>query len=264
MVETPETTTEEGSAEETTEATSEKDAEEITVEAMAAAGLHMGHRASRVHPRMKPFVHGVRNTVHLIDLEQTKEKLEAALAFIEKIISERKALLIVGTKIHVRDLVRDMAQECGVLYITERWLGGMFTNFETIKKRIVHFKDLEHNKEIGAFAKYTKKERAHIDKELAQLEAKFGGIKTMERLPDAMFVLDMHKDTLAIKEARSKGIPVVALADTNSDPTLVNYPIPANDDAISSVKYILEQVKKVILKAQSAQPPQQEDKPKTP
>ena len=221
----------------------------LNVEEMAKAGLHFGHKTSKANPKMKPYLYGVRNTIHVIDLEKTKEKLEEALEFIKNLISENKILLVVGTKIQVKDLVKNFAIDCGLPYINERWLGGTFTNFEVIKKRIDYFKDLEKKKIEGQLEKYTKKERAEIDQELKDLEIKFGGIKDLEKLPDAIFVLDMRKDNLAVKEARTKGIKVISISDTNVDPTLADYPIPANDDAISSVKYILEKVKEVILKA---------------
>lgn len=223
----------------------------IDPEEMAKAGVHFGHRTSRVHPKMKPYLYGVRNTVHIIDLEKTAEKLKEALKFIQELIAENKILLLVGTKIQVKDLVKEIAKDCNLPYVNERWLGGTFTNFEVIKKRIEYFKDLEKKKKEGELEKYTKKERAKIDQELRDLEIKFEGIKNLERLPDAIFVLDMKKDDLAVKEARMKGIKVIGIADTNVDPTLADYPIPANDDAISSVKYILEKVKEVIKSCQS-------------
>jgi len=218
----------------------------LDTEEMAQAGVHFGHRTSRVHPKMKPYLYGVRNTVHIIDLEKTKEKFEEALKFIQELISENKILLLVGTKIQVKDLVKEIAKDCGLPYVNERWLGGTFTNFETLKKRIEYFKDLEKKKAEGELEKYTKKERAKIDQELRDLERKFGGIRDLEKLPDAIFVIDMKKDDLAVKEAKMKGVKVIGISDTNVDPTLADYPIPANDDAISSVKYILEKVKEVI------------------
>jgi small subunit ribosomal protein S2 len=221
----------------------------LDTEEMAQAGLHFGHRTSRVHPKMIPYLYGVRNSVHIIDLEKTKEKFEEALKFIQELISEKKILLLVGTKIQAKDLVKNVATECGLPYVVERWLGGTFTNFETIKKRIEYFKDLEKKKAGGELEKYTKKERAKIDQELKDFEFKFGGIKNLERLPDAIFVLDMKKDDLAVKEARMKGIKVIGISDTNCDPTLADFPIPANDDAISSLKYILEKIKEAIKNA---------------
>ena len=227
----------------------EKDEFNLNIEEMARAGLHFGHKTSKVHPKMMPYLAGVRNTIHIIDLEKTKEKLTEALKFLQQLISENKILLIVGTKVQVKELVKNLAQELNLPYVTERWLGGTFTNFEVIKKRIEYFKELERKKKEGELEKYTKKERAKIDQELRDLETKFGGIKNLERLPDAILVLDMKKDDLAVKEARMKGIKVIAISHSNTDPTLADYPIPANDDAISSVKYILDKVKEVILKS---------------
>ena len=231
----------------------EKDKTEfnIDVEEMAKAGLHFGHRTSKVHPKMQPFIYGIRNTVHIIDLEKTKEKFIEALKFIQELILEKKILLLVGTKIQTKNLVKEVGTELSLPYVAERWLGGTLTNFETIKKRIEYFKDLEKKKTSGELDKYTKKEKAKIDKELKDLEIKFGGIKDLEKLPDAIFVSDIKKDLLAVKEARKKDIRVIGVSDTNTDPTLVDFPIPANDDAISSVKYILAKVREIILEAKS-------------
>jgi len=227
-----------------------KDEFGIDIEEMAQAGVHFGHRASRIHPKMKPYIYGMRNTVHIIDLGKTAEKFKEALKFIQKLIAENKTLLLVGTKIQIKNLVKETAIECGLPYVVNRWLGGTFTNFEVIKKRVEYFKDLEKKMTEGEFEKYTKKERAKIDQELRNLEVSFGGIKDLTQLPDAVFVLDMKKDGLTVKEAIMEGIKVIAVSDTNTDPSLADYPIPANDDAISSVKYILEKVKEIILKAQ--------------
>ena len=223
----------------------------INTEEMAKAGLHFGHRTSKIHPKMKPYLFGARNGVHIIDLEKTAEKLKEALSFIQQIISEDKILLFVGTKVQAKDLVKSTAKECGLPCVSERWLGGTFTNFETIKKRIDYFKEMEKKKDEGELEKYTKKERLEIDKKIKKLEIKVGGIKELTKLPDAIFVLDMIKDKLAIKEAKNRGILIVALSDTSSDPTLVDYAIPANDDAVSSLKYMLDKVKEVILEAKA-------------
>lgn len=223
----------------------------LDIEEMARCGLQFGHRASRLHPKMKPYVEGIKNTIHIIDLEKTRENFLKALRFIQELISENKTLLLIGTKIQIKKLVKEIAEECRLPYVNERWLGGTFTNFEVIKKRIEYFKNLEKKKEEGELEKYTKKEKIKIDQELKKLEIKFCGLKNLEKLPDAVFVLDMKKDNLAVKEAIQKGIKVIGIADTNVDPTLADYPIPANDDAVSSVKYILEKVKEVIKNVQS-------------
>ena len=221
----------------------------ISIEEMAEAGLHLGHRTSRVFPKMKPYIYGVRSSIHIIDLEKTAQKFKEALEFIQKLVSENKTLLLVGTKVQISNLVKEFAEEHNLPYVTERWLGGTFTNFGSIKKRVDYLKDLEEKKKKGELEKYTKKERIKMDREIKKLETKIGGIKNLEGLPDAIFVFNMRKDNLAIKEARKKGVKVIAIADTNVDPTLADYLIPANDDAFSSVKYILEKVGEVILKA---------------
>ena len=177
------------------------------------------------------------------------EKLKEALKFIQELISEEKVLLLVGTKIQIKNMVKETAVECGLPYVSERWLGGTFSNFETIKKRINYFKDLEREKAAGELEKYTKKERAKFEHELKKLEVKFGGIKNLEKVPQAILVLDMKKDESAVKEAKKLGVKIIGISDTNIDPTLANYPIPANDDAISSVKYILDKVKEAVIKA---------------
>lgn len=234
---------------ETTKETAKETGFNLDLEEMARAGLHFGHRTSRINPKMKPYLQGVRSTVHIILLEKTAEKLKEALKFIQELILQGKILLLVGTKIQVKDLVKGTAVECGLPYVSERWLGGTFTNFGIIRKRIEYFKNLEKQKNTGELEKYTKKERAKIDQELKNLERKFGGIKNLEKLPDAIFVLDMKKDYLAVKEAREFGVKVIGISDTNTDPTLADYPIPANDDAISSVKYILDKVKEAVIGA---------------
>lgn len=226
----------------------------LDTEEMTRAGLHFGHRTSRLHPKMKLYIEGVINTVHTIDLQKTKDKLTEALEFIQKLISEEKTLLVVGTKIQLKDLVKRIAGECGLPYITERWLGGTFTNFATIFKRIEYYKDLERRKAEGELEKYTKKEMAEFDQKLKNLEIKFGGIKNLTKPPEAVIICDIRKDKLAVKEAKMKGVIVIGICDTNTDPTLTDYPIPANDDAISSVKYILEKVSEVVRNAKLKTP----------
>lgn len=221
----------------------------IDIQEMKKAGVHFGHQTSRLHPKMKPYLSSVKNTIHFLDLEKTIEKFEQALEFIQEIAKENKVLLLVGTKIQVKDLVKDFASKVGNPYICERWLGGTLTNFNVILKRIEHFISLEKQKESGELEKYTKKERIKIDKEFQKLKTKFEGLKDLKQLPDAILVLDIKKDILAVKEAKIKGIKVIGICDTNVDPSLVDYPILANDDAISSVKYILDKIQETMLKA---------------
>lgn len=223
----------------------------LNIEEMLNAGLHFGHKFTKLHPKMEPYLAGMKNTVHVIELEKTIEKLKDALFFIKQLSKEGKIILFVGTKPQHQETIKAIAKECSFPYMINRWVGGAFTNFETIKKRVEYLNELEAKKNSEEFKEYTKKERSDIEKEIKKLEMKFGGIKNMQNLPDAIFVIDMKKDKLAIKEARMKGIKIIAIADTNVDPTLVDYPIPANDDAISSVKYILEKVKDAILKSKN-------------
>jgi len=218
----------------------------LNVEKMQEAGLHFGHRVSRLHPKMKSYVSGIKNNVHIIDLEKTSKDFEKALKFISKMASEGKTILFVGTKIQVKELTRQAAQNSNMPYVVERWLGGMFTNFETIAKRVHYFKELETKKATGELEKYTKKERSLFDKELEILRKKFEGVKQVSKLPDAVLILDVKKDITCAKEARKKGIKIIGVVDTNIDPSLVDYPIPANDDAISSIGYILEKVSETI------------------
>ena len=210
----------------------------ISAEEMLQSGLHFGHKTSLTHPKIKPYLLGARNNVHIFDVEKTAEKLKEALSFIQKLASENKTLLYVGTKIQVKELIKTTAEETNSPYVAERWLGGTITNFKIIKERVEYFKDLENKKEKGELEKYTKKEQLDFTEEIRKLKIKFEGIKHMPQIPDAVFVVDIKKEILAIREAKQKGIKVIGICDTVSDPNLVDYPLLANDDAISSVKYI--------------------------
>jgi len=229
----------------------------LSVEEMAKAGLQFGHKKSKVHPKMKPYIFGVRNTIFIIDLERTKDKFEAALDYLKTLVAQGKTILMVGTKAQSKKLINEAAVATGMPYVNERWLGGTFTNFKIIKKRLDYFNGLERKVAAGEFEKYTKKEQANIQKEIKTLQKKFGGIKMMDKIPDAIFVVDMQKDKLAAKEARENGIKVIGVTDINIDPDTADYPIIANDDSVSSLKYILEQVKGAILegKKSAAEPP---------
>jgi len=216
---------------------------QLDLEEMTKAGLQFGHKKSRIHPRMKPYLFGVRNTIYIIDLEKTVDAFQAALRYVTQIARENKTMILVGTKTQFKALVRAAAEEMSVPYVSERWLGGTFTNFKVIKKRIDYFKELERKKAVGEFDKYTKKEQAEIQKEIHDLDKKLGGIKNIEGMPEAIFVVDMIKDRLAVKEARKNGVKVIGITDVNVDPGTADYPIIANDDAVSSIGYILNAVK---------------------
>jgi len=226
----------------------------LSVEEMTKAGLQFGHKKSKVHPKMKPFIFGVRNTIFIIDLDKVKDKFQAALDYIQGVLAEGKIILIVGTKTQFKKNIKEMAAEVGMPYVSERWLGGTFTNFKIIKKRIDYFKEIERKTAAGEYEKYTKKEQAEIQKEIKVLEKKLGGIKMMEKMPEAIFVVDMKKDKLAVKEARENGVKVIGIADVNIDPDLADYSIIANDDSVSSVTYILGKVKEAIVAGKQAAP----------
>lgn len=217
------------------------------VEEMMAAGLHFGHKTSKTHPKMKPYIGGVKNTVHIIDLEKTKEKLNEALEALSSLRSEGKNILLVGTKIQITGMVKETAEILGLPYICERWIGGTLTNFEGISKRIQRLLEITKMKESGDIAKYTKKEQAKLEEERKGLEVKFGGIKNLTKLPDALFVCDMDENQLAVKEAKQKKIMTFAVCDTNCDLSLLDFPIPANDDAASSIAYILLKLKEKLI-----------------
>lgn len=209
------------------------------LEEMLKAGVHFGHRTSKWNAKMEPYIFTIRNNVHIIDLERTQEKLKDLLKFLAELKKDNKIILFVGTKVAVKEITKQSAVECKMPYVTERWIGGTLTNFESISERLKHFRDLEDKKKTGELAKYTKKEQHDFGVELQKLERQFGGIKKMTKLPDVLFVIDVHKEGLAVKEARTKKIPIIGICDTNADPTKINHPVPANDDAISSLKLIL-------------------------
>ncbi len=217
-----------------------------SLEEMLKAGVHFGHRTSKWNSKMKPYIFTARNNVHIIDLEKTQEKLAEALKFIQKIKKEKGVILFVGTKVAAKEITSQIAKKCRMPYVNERWLGGTLTNFGIISKRLEYFRDLEGKNKKGELKKYTKKEQHQFGVELQKLERQFGGIKKMLKLPEALLVVDVQKEKLAIKEARMKNIPVIGLCDTNADPSIIDYPIPVNDDAITSLKLILGIIVKVL------------------
>ena len=226
----------------------------LSIEEMAKAGLHFGHKKASAHPNMSPYLYGLRNSIYLIDLTKTKEKFKEVLDFINKLISENKKILVVGTKVQAKELVKEFAQECELPYVDERWIGGTFTNFSVIKKRVDHFKKLKEDKEKGVFENYTKKELSGINTDLKIFERRFGGIKNLDKIPDAVFIFSMKKDMITVKEARDKGVTIIGVSDADFNPKLADYFIPANDDSVSSIKYVLEKIKKVVLEAKKKAP----------
>ena len=219
----------------------------ISIEEMIGSGLGFGHKKSKLHPKMKDYVAKIKDKVYLIDLEKTAEKMGEALDVLKQIKEEGKTVLFVGTKVATRKLVGEVAKACNSPFVNERWIGGTFTNFKEIRKRINYFKDLESKMKDPEFEKnYVKKERLSIQKELDRLKMKFDGIKDMEELPAAVFVLSADKESIVVKEAKKSGVKVIAVVDTNTDPTPIDYPIPANDDAFTSIEYILYKVQEVL------------------
>ncbi|MBM4177412.1 30S ribosomal protein S2 [Candidatus Gribaldobacteria bacterium] len=225
----------------------EKLSSKIKIEEMQSAGLHLGHKTSKLNPKVGIFVAGIKNTVHVFDLEKTGEFLEKALSFVKSAGKEKKTFLFVSTKPPLKRLVRELSIELNMPFVVERWLGGTLTNFNVIAKRAQYFKDLEQKKEKGEFEKYTKKERIKKEKDLQSMKLKFEGLKNIEKLPDIIFIADIIKDKLALKEAFENKIKTIAIVDSNADPSLVDFPIPANDDSISSVNYILTKIKAAYL-----------------
>lgn len=223
-----------------------------TIEEMLKAGMHFGHRTSKWHPKMAPFIFTSRNGVHIIDLTKTSKKLEEALDFIKKNIIEGKTVLFVGTKDQVKAEMKAMSLEAGVPFVTEKWLGGFLTNFGVIKKLIKKYKDLSEKKLTGKLDKYTKKERLDIDREIAKLDARVGGLVNLTKVPDAMFIWDIKKEKTALAEARKKNIPVIAVCDTNVNPEGISYVIPANDDASKTIKLVLNTIKEAVIEAREA------------
>ncbi len=219
----------------------------IDLEEMVNAGLHFGHRLTNYNPQMKPYIQTIRNSVRIINLEKTAEKLEEALKFIELLIKEKKTVLVIGTKVQAKNLVGEFAEKTGLPFVNNRWLGGTLTNFEVIKKRIAFLSQLEEGKESSDFGKYTKKEQIKFNNKIQKLTTNFGGIRNLEKVPEAILVLDMRKEATAVREARRTGIKLIAVCDTNVNPLLADYPIPANDDSVSSIKYILDKVAETVI-----------------
>ena len=217
-----------------------------TIEEMLKAGMHFGHRTSRWHPKAAPFIFGQRNNVHIIDLVKSRKLLGEALEFIKKTVKEEKAILFVGTKTQVKKTMKSICEEAGMNYITEKWLGGCLTNFNTIRKSIKRYNDLLEKKQSGKLDKYTKKEQLEFDREIAKLEIKVGGLTKLNRVPDAIFIWDIKKEKTAVAEAKKKNIPIIGVCDTNVSPEGISYIIPANDDAAKTVKLVSGSVKEAI------------------
>ncbi|MBV6478096.1 MAG: 30S ribosomal protein S2 [Ignavibacteria bacterium] len=210
----------------------------VTIEELLLAGSHFGHLTRRWDPKMKKYIFMERNGIHIIDLKKTLRLLEDTCNSIMKITSEGKKLLFVGTKKQAKQIIKDEAERCGSYYVSERWLGGMLTNFNTVRKSIKKLTNIQKMETDGSMEKFVKKERLIMTRDKEKLEKVLNGIVNMTRLPGAIFVVDIKKEHIAISEAKKLNIPVYAIVDTNCDPDLVDYPIPANDDAVKSIEII--------------------------
>ena len=222
----------------------------ISMKALLEAGVHFGHQTKRWNPKMKPFIFTERNGIHIIDLQQTVTGLQAAMAFVTDLVARGDRILFVGTKKQAQEAIEEEAERAGQLYVNKRWMGGMLTNFRTIRERLRHLQDLESRKERGEFSDLPKAEASKLEEQIVRLNGLLGGIKNMRDLPSAVFIVDPHRERIAITEAIKLGITVVAMVDTNCDPDEVDYVIPSNDDAIRAVRVITAKMADAAIEGQ--------------
>jgi small subunit ribosomal protein S2 len=222
---------------------------QVGLNQLLEAGVHFGHQTRRWNPKMRRFIFTERNGIHIIDLRKTLDRLRAAEEVVRKVTLKGERVLFVCTKPQLRGIVEEEAERCGAFHVTERWLGGMLTNFQTIRKQIRRLKELERGHEENAFEFYTKKERLMLERERDKLSKYFSGVSDMSRVPGALFVVDAKREVIAVKEANRLGIPVIAITDTNADPDRIDHPIPGNDDAIRSVGLICGAIADAMLSA---------------
>ena len=227
---------------------------QITMRQMLEAGVHFGHQTRYWNPKMAPYIFGARGKIHIINLESTMPLFADAMNFISGMAQKRGTILFVGTKRSARDAIAEEAARCGMPYVSARWLGGMLTNFRTVKQSIARLKELEAAETDGSHAKLVKHEVLRLQREREKLEKSLGGIKNMNGLPDALFIVDIGHENIAVDEARKLGIPMVAVVDTNYDPSLVDYPIPGHDDAIRAVQLYARAAADAVLEGKSAAP----------
>ena len=219
----------------------------VAMKQLLEAGVHFGHQTRRWDPKMAEYIFQARNGIHIIDLQKTSKKIDEAYEFLRSQAEEGKKILFVGTKKQAQECIKEAAEKCGMYYVDQRWLGGMLTNFDTIKKRIQRLKDIETMEQDGTFDVLPKKEVLNIKKEYEKLQANLGGIKEMEEIPGVLFIVDPKKEYNAISEAKKLNIPVVGIVDTNCNPEVLDYPIPGNDDAIRSVKLITDAMANAVI-----------------
>ena len=232
----------------------EQESQPVGISQLLEAGVHFGHQTRRWNPKMRKYIFTARNGIHIIDLRKTVDRLRMAEDVARKVVLKGERILFVCTKPQLRGIIEEEAERSGAFYVTERWLGGMLTNFQTIRQQIRRLKELERGQEEGAFEFYTKKEQLLIDRERLKLEKYFSGVKEMGRLPGAIFVVDAKREHIAVKEANRLGIPVIAIADTNADPDMIDLPIPGNDDAIRAVGLITKAIADAVVSARREVP----------
>ncbi|MCS7214663.1 MAG: 30S ribosomal protein S2 [Thermodesulfovibrio sp.] len=219
----------------------------VTMKELLEAGAHFGHQVKRWNPKMKKYIFAERNGIHIIDLQKTVKGIEEAYEFLKKVAAEGGSILFVGTKKQAQDAIHEEAKRAGAFYVNNRWLGGMLTNFSTVRKSVEKWQRIEQMKEDGTLYLHTKKEIAKYEKERQKLELNLSGIKEMMEIPKAIFIIDIKKENIAVEEARKLSIPIVAIVDTNCDPDLVDYVIPGNDDAIRAIKLITSKMADAII-----------------
>lgn len=222
----------------------------VEMKELLEAGVHFGHRVKRWHPKMRSFIFTERNGIHIIDIQQTVKRLEATGELIRESVSNGGTLLFVGTKKQAQQNVAEAAERCGMPFVNQRWLGGTLTNFRTIRQRIDYLIDLEQRFAGGEFEKLTKKEVLVLERKMAKLNRRLGGIKSMDRLPSMVFITDIRREYIAVKEANKLGIPIIGMVDTNCDPTPIDHVIPANDDAIRSIKFMANKLADAVIDGQ--------------
>src|SRR5256884_437794 len=232
----------------------------ISMKQLLEAGVHFGHQTRRWNPKMAPFIFMDRNGIHIIDLQQTVTRLNEAYKFVEQIAAEGGTILFVGTKKQAQEAVAEEATRCGMYFVNHRWLGGMLTNFQTIQLRIRYLRELETRRDRGDFDRLPKKEVQRLQDDIVRLERILGGINDMRRLPNAIFIIDTRKERTAVLEARRLDIPIIPLADTNSAPDEIDYPIPANDDAIRAVRLLSSKIADAVIEGRRELEAQQKDK----
>lgn len=223
----------------------------ITMKEMLVAGMHFGHQTKRWNPKMKPYIFGARNKIYIINLDKTLPLFNKAYDFVESCVAKGNTIMFIGTKRQAQETIREEAERCGMFYIDHRWLGGMLTNFQTIKKSVERMKSIEAMTEDGSINQYKKKEAMKMGKDLTKLVRNLGGIKNMKGLPGAIFIVDPKRESIAIDEANRLNIPVIALVDTNCDPDGITYPIPGNDDALRSIKLIVSKIADAVIEGKS-------------